>query len=229
MAWTYDCNYQTQSYRLTPIFKRLDVRLNYQYCIDNQIQFNHDLFFDKYLNGSSYSVYSAVTAYSKGDRVNYLNKVYECILASTGNLPTVPLYWIEVLNDFRGVVERIKYNCQTLMIEWILNKWFALTFNQPSAGNSDIYIVNNTRDSNTFSVAESSYYLSVFATSEVSETASFSDDFVGDASSYSFSSNFTVFYPVATITSTTSAEYYQMVNLVNKYKIYGSTVAYTSY
>jgi hypothetical protein len=38
--------------------------------------------------------YAAATAYLVGDRVKYLNSVYECILNSTGNLPTNATYWI---------------------------------------------------------------------------------------------------------------------------------------
>lgn len=38
--------------------------------------------------------YDNTTAYIVGDRVVYTNSVYECILNSTGNLPTNATYWI---------------------------------------------------------------------------------------------------------------------------------------
>ena len=229
MAWTYDCDYNLQAYRVTPTAKRQDIVLSFNYCNVAPLVWQQGIFFDKYLNGSSYSAYSNVTAYTRGDRVNYQNRVYECTNDTTGNLPIDRNYWYQILGDFRGVTERIKYNCQKLMIEWVLNKWFGTTFNQPSAGNSDIYIVDNVRDTDTFLVAATSVLDGVFITSETPESAALMDDYIGETPTYSFGANFEVFYPVATITSTTSDEYYQLVNLVNKYKIYGSTVEYTSY
>lgn len=229
MAWTYDCDYELQSYRLTPIKRRTEVRLAFQNCIDGQIQWNHDKFFDTYINGSSYAFYSNVTAYVDGDRVNYQNRVYECILASTGNLPTDTTYWVLVANDFRGVVERIKYNCQRLMMEWLLNKWFGSTFNQPGSGTSDIYITDNDRESSTFTVFQNDLTNGVALSSAVFESANFVNDFVMATPSYAFVANFDVNYPVALIPTITDEKYYQLVNLVEKYKTFGTTVNYISY
>jgi len=225
--WTYDCDYEIQSYRLTPTFKRLEKRLAYQNCVDGQIQYNHDKFFDSFIGGDASAAYSNVTAYVDGDRVNYQNKIYECILATTGNLPTDTTYWIPYVSDFRGVVERIKYNCQTVMLEWILNRWFATSFVQPGGGNSDIYIVNNDRSSSTFVAGAISG--GVTYGSYVYSTPEFVDDFVPETPSFSSSPNFTVYYPISLIPTITNEKYYQLVNLVNKYKTFGSTVEYISY
>ncbi len=41
----------------------------------------------------SYSAYSGATTYAIGDVVIYVNDLYICIAASTGNLPTDTDYW----------------------------------------------------------------------------------------------------------------------------------------
>lgn len=44
-------------------------------------------------SAKSYSKYSALTSYIINDVVFYLNDLYICILATTGNLPTSTTYW----------------------------------------------------------------------------------------------------------------------------------------
>ena len=41
-----------------------------------------------------WEAYKASTAYVVGNKVSYLGSSYRCILASTGNLPTDPTYWL---------------------------------------------------------------------------------------------------------------------------------------
>lgn len=230
MAFTYECDFYLQAQRLTPIEKRLPVRLGMLESISEPIQWNRDNFFNSYIEGDSSADYSNVTAYLRYDRVNYQNRIYEAIEDNTGVLPTDSDYWVQVASDFRGARERIKYNCQTLMLEWVLNKWFDANFEQPLSGlDSDFYIVNNARDGETFSVAEESVIDGVYVTSSAPELSSLSDDYVGETASYSIGINFTVYYPVATITSTSDSNYFQMVNLIEKYKTFGATVTYTSY
>jgi hypothetical protein len=50
------------------------------------------------------SAYVAATAYVVGNRVSYLNNIYECIQNSTGNLPTNTSYWTEIIEDKRYYV-----------------------------------------------------------------------------------------------------------------------------
>jgi hypothetical protein len=230
MAFSYECDFYLQAQRLTPIEKRLPVRLGILESISSAIQWNRDNFFDSYIEGDSAAEHSLITAYVRYDRVNFQNRIYEAIEDNTGIEPTDTDYWVEVVGDFRGARERIKYNCQTLMLEWILNKWFGTTFNQPSTLlDSDFYIVNNSRDADTFSVAEESVIDGVYVTSSTPEFSTLSEDYVGETSSYSGGTNFTVYYPVSLIGLTTDAEYFQMVNLIEKYKVFGATVTYTSY
>jgi hypothetical protein len=231
MAFNYECDFNLQSRRLTPIAKRQDVRLAMLECISEAIQWNRDNFFDQYIEGDSAAAHNPATAYVKYDRVNYQNKIYECIQDNTGELPTNEDYWVKVVNDFRGVIERIRYNGQKLMLEWILNKWFGTTFVQPNflGTTSDFYIVANDRFIPSFTVSETPFRSMVYVSSSVFESSSKTRKFIKETPAYTASSNFTVYYPVGTIMSTASNEYYQMVDLVNKYKVIGTTVDYISY
>lgn len=226
----YEFDTYLAAYRLTPVAKRQDVRLGFLECISSVLQRKHDDFFLNYLGGSNEAVYSGATAYVRYDRVNYQNRIYECTNDTTGSLPTDRNYWVQVIADFRGSVERIRYNFQTIMLTWILNKWFGTTFNQPvTLTNSDIYIVGNLRDGDTFVVADESVVDGIFNTSYVSDVAAGAAGWVGEDPSYSFGPNFTVYYPVSLIPTTSDEKYFQLTSLVDKYKVFGSTVGYISY
>ena len=75
-----------------------------------------------------------------GNQVKYTDKaIYQCWVASTGNLPTNTNYWFKIQDKFVGIEPRMKYNAQHILFEWALNEWFGTTFvNVP--GNSDIWI-----------------------------------------------------------------------------------------
>jgi hypothetical protein len=230
MAFSYECDFYLQAQRLTPIEKRLPVRLGILESISEPIQWNRDNFFDSYLEGDNSAEHDLITAYVRYDRVRFQNKIYEAVEDNTGIEPDNSEYWVEVVGDFRGATERIKYNCQTLMLEWVLNKWFGTTFNQPSTLlNSDFYIVNHDRDADTFSVAEESVIDGVYVTSSTPEFSELSEDYVGDVSAYAGGINFTVYYPVSVIAFDTDPEYFQMVNLIEQYKVFGASVNYISY
>lgn len=230
MAFNYECDFYLQAQRLTPITKRQDVRLGMLESISEPIQWNRDNLFDSYLSGDASTVWDAGTNYVRYERVNYQNKIYECIDDNINQFPTLfPEYWVQVVGDFRGATERIKYNCQKIILEYILNKWFGTTFRQPEVGNSDFYITGVERTAGTFSVAEDGIVNGVYATSSVSQFSVGAEDYIGEASAYSASYNFIVHYPLSTIASTGDPEYFQMTALINKYKIFGSTVQYTPY
>ena len=229
MAFTYDYNVNLQSYRLTPVIKRQDIRLNFLYCIGSAIQRERDIFFNDYAIGNTDPAWDISTAYIRGDVVNYQNRIYECTNDNTGELPTNRDYWYQIVADFRGATERIKYNCQTLMMEYIFNRWFSTTFVQPEFGNSDIYIVNNLRDGDAFVVAENATVGGLLNTSFVAESDTDAGAWVGATPSYSFGSNFTVYYPVSLIPTITDEKYYQLTQLAERYKIFGATIDYISY
>ncbi len=231
MAFNYDCDFSLQAQRLTPITKRQDIRLGILDAISEPIQWNRDNFFDSYLEGDDSDVWDVGTNYVRYDRVNYQNMIYECTNDILGELPTNTDYWVKVLGDFRGATERIKYNCQKIMLEWMLNKWFGTTFNQPSTLlNSDFYIVDNARVGNTFTVYENSEIGGEYAASSVYDDTTLTGEWIYEEPGYTTDTpNFTVYYKLTDIPSTSNMKYFQMTDLVNKYKIYGSTVAYIGY
>lgn len=215
--FTYDCDYTLQEYRLTPITKRLPVRLAFLECIGAPVQWNRDLFFDKYIAGADYAAFNIGTSYARYDRVNYQNRIYECINDVTAQLPTNVSYWIQVLSDFRGAQERIKYNCQKLIMEYILNKWFGTTFNQPGGGNSIYWIETLNRNNGAFTIHSS-------GPDSIRVNRSFQIAFIKSSNVYS-PFDFQVNYPVGI----TSDQYNEMTSLVEKYKLSGTTPKYVSY
>jgi hypothetical protein len=230
MSFSFDCDFNLQGLRLTPIGKRLDVRLGMIESASEPLQSAHENFFNYYLLGDPSAVWDVSTAYSRYDRVNYQNRIYECTNDNTGELPTGTGYWTQVLVDFRGATERIKYNCQKIMLEWILNKWFGATFRQPSSGaDSDFYIEDIQRDGETFTAYIDVEPSGLPIASNVFEGSPFTMQWVFEAPIYDHGANFAVYYPVAVIPTTSDDKYFQMVSLINKYKILGSTVEYISY
>jgi hypothetical protein len=230
MSFTYECDFNLQAQRLTPITKRQDVRLGLLESISEAIQWNRDNFFDKYLEGDSAAAWDVGTNYVRYDRVNYQNRIYECTNDIISELPTNTDYWVLVVSDFRGATERIKYNCQKIILEYILNKWFAAAFRQPSTGlDSDFYIVDSVRRADTMTAFNETTVSGVYVASNTFQSPTFTQQWVYEVPAYSSGVNFAVYYPLATIPTTTDDKYYQMVSLINKYKIFGSTVEYISY
>lgn len=112
-----------------------------------QLTWNHSRFFTDYAGGSSYSAYNNGTTYNFGDLVTYRDsindkKVYLCIATtSVGVLPNTTTNWLLLFDDFVGADQRLLFTNQKLCLEYILNKYFDSTFNQPPTL-SDIYITN---------------------------------------------------------------------------------------
>ncbi len=230
MAFTYEYDVNLAAYRLTPVTKRQPVRLAILECIAGAIQKERDVFFNNYLQGSNDPLFDIGDSYIRGDVVNYQNRIHECVNDITGELPTNRDYWVQITADFRGATERIKYNFQTIILTWIVNKWFGTTFNQPiTLANSDIYIVNNIRDGDAFVVANESIVDGNYNTSYVSESPVGLGSWIGDVPYYSFGPNFTVYYPISLIPDTMNEKYFQLTSLINQYKVFGSTVNYISY
>jgi hypothetical protein len=96
--------------------------------------------FGTFKDGNAAALYSGATAYAVGNQVKYTDKsIYQCWVASTGNLPTNTNFWFKIQDNFVGIEPRCKYNAQHILFEWALNEWFGTTFvNVP--GDSDIWI-----------------------------------------------------------------------------------------
>lgn len=224
----YNINFGNEVEKLLPPAKREPKNLAWLRSLVKPIQWLRDLFFEDYANGNNDALYDSLATYSVGDRVRYMNKIYECISNTTaGTNPSNITNWIKILDDFRGARERVTYNGQKIVLEWILNRWFGTSFIQPDSTNptnrSDFYVDTQNTDDDSFLVGETSP-----ETSFVSETTIFMEDFVGE--SYDPEAiNFIVYYPLATIPSTTDDKYYQMTALTEKYKLAGTTPGYESY
>jgi hypothetical protein len=152
-----------------------------------------------FANGSVDPFYSLLTTYHTGDRMIYTDGcVYEAQRLSFGSPPTIsnqPDYWIKVNNDFRGVRERIKYNSQKIVLEFVLNKFFRLTFRQPDSVTdpqtlrSYIYIDNNNLNNQVFVTANDEAFASVTSNGD-----DYAETFV--MNDYSFDYNaFTIYVP----------------------------------
>ena len=114
------------------------------------LQVLYNTLFGTYKDGNNAAAYNGATAYVIGNQVKYVDKsIYECYVASTGNIPTNESYWFKVQDKFVGIEPRMKYSSQWLKLEWALNEWFGTTFvNTPGASN--IYIDNNNIFDTTF-------------------------------------------------------------------------------
>lgn len=225
MASIYNITFSTVWSQLSPPSKRSTGFLKWGLSLLKPLQWLRDLFFTKYATGSTYTLWSNVTAYVKGDRVQYQAKVYEAYLPNTGEVPTGSS-WILVLEDFRGAYERVTYNGQKLTLEWILNRWFATTFVQPvhatPSARSDFYIDTLDTDDNTMLVGVTA------GKSFVKTNSAYMIDFV-KVSYTAQANNIQINYPLSVISATTTNEYKEMVSLVEKYKLYGTTPVYVGY
>lgn len=104
------------------------------------LQVLYDTMFGTYKDGNSASNYNNGTSYAIGDQVKYIDRaIYQCYVATTGNIPTDTNYWFKIQDLWIGVEQRMKYNAQPFVLEYALNEYFGTTFvNQ--LGNSEIYL-----------------------------------------------------------------------------------------
>lgn len=218
----YDVNYADLFRLLLPPDKREPNNLAWAASLMAPLQWAHDNFFTGYLDGSTTAQYNNLTAYVQFDEVRYNNRIYQCIEDSTGNLPTNESYWIEVNADFRGARQRIRYNGQKLVLEYILNKWFGTTFISKLVDDvtkSVVYIENTLSNTNNFFVSEISPNTSFVASySEIQES------FVPEVSNVD-AADFKVYYPV----SFTANQVIQLKAITEKYKLYGTKASYQPY
>lgn len=211
-----------------PPVKRKQKYLDWLYSLFKPLGWLMDLTLTDYRVGSSAPVWDALTVYNRGDRVRWTDlAVYEALTTTiAGDKPVGPASakWYKVLDSFVGAEERALFNGQKIILEFALNKFLGTTFVQPvfspPSASSDIYIVNQQTDDNSFLVG-----LTSPETSFVPLDASLSEDYVGQTYVAPPETNFAVYYPVAFTT--------EQLNIVKaiteKYKLYGTTPQYISY
>ena len=153
----YDLNYYQKAYEAMPVNKRLPIYKGWLYSLIYPMVWLRNVVFDLYKSGLTYSEYTAGT-YSKGDRVYYAKSIYESLIDSNTDAPTTD-NWLKIVDNFIGVDERILFRSEKIVFEYALNKWFN-TDSEPCvwsniAGDSTIYISNNTVTTGFFRVGTS--------------------------------------------------------------------------
>lgn len=221
----YDQDFNNIYKQLSPPDKRSSTLLAWGAVLTRPLQWLHDLFFDSYAKGNIDLQYDLGTTYVIGDRVQYLHKVYECIASTTSNDPFNTTYWMLVQEDFRGADQRVQFSSQLLIFEFLLNQWFDTNFVQPvyspMSANSDIWIENTFVSDGSFIMYPNDTRPSFMFPS------GFNFDFMKPNHTF-VTTDFIVHYPIAVIPDN-SDQYNQLVSLVNKYKLGGTTPSYQSY
>lgn len=219
----FDITYSSIWQKLVPPSKWGQNVLDWGTALLSPLQWLRDLTFGSYANSDIVSpAYSLTAVYVKGSRVRYNNRIYECINApiAVGDLPTDTTNWILIQNDWRGVYERVAYDGQKLILEYVLNRWFNTTFNQPpNTASSTYFITKLVPIDNTFLIGANDN-----DTGMIAGNAQFQTDFIGvtyTVQPYDFQVN----YPI----SITADQYKQMASLVSQYKLYGSNPIFISY
>lgn len=222
--YPYDTSYVSE--QLLPPEMRTPMRLAWIRTLLASVRAKYNDIFgstQSYTQGFSYANWSSITAYTKGNRVKYGVSIYEALVASTGSDPEVNTDdWLLIEKDFVGVFERVKYNGQKMVLQYVLNRYLNTSY----ATLPTIYIQTNNIDVNGF-------YLGVDGASELGELGDNAnqDDFLG--TSYSLNQYaFTVYVPTALFTTlgTTAANRENRVrNVVDKYRLAGMTYNVTTY
>lgn len=102
----------------------------------------------EYKQGSTATAYSPGT-YAKYDQVVYNRSVYESLIDSNTDAPDIVTSWAKIIDVFLPSNETQYFDANKINLEYALNGYFGLTFNNPPTL-SDIYITNNVNPTPTF-------------------------------------------------------------------------------
>ena len=219
----FDTDYISE--KLIPPQLRTTKRLAWLRVLSSNLQdkFNDIFGVQSYYKGFSLANWSSVTNYNIGNRVKYGISIYEALTDNTGLSPDVNTDdWLLIEKDFVGANERVKYNSQKMVLEYVLNRYL----NTTATTMPTIYILTNTVDVNGF-------YIGIDGQSELGELGvnTNQDDFLG--TSYTLNGYaFTIYVPLALYTSlgTTAANRENRVrNVADKYVIAGINYNVTTY
>ncbi len=186
----YNANMYKIVGEVTPPNKRLDVFLHWLWSLVSPLQWLYEALFDTWRTGVSDPAYTDYSAgsYDKGDRVKYINGVYESLEDSNTDLPTTSK-WVLITDNFIGVEDRVLFNGQKIIYEYALNTWFGTTFD-PVPGDSDIYIETNAIVTGNFRTGVSEARSSSIGVTRSSEP-------IGDETQAIAGYNFTIYIPTA--------------------------------
>jgi hypothetical protein len=139
----YDLDFDQFVIDILPVDKRGQNTVGLLQDMLAATQEDHDNLFDSYRSGSSAGAYSALNTYNLNDQVIFRNSVYQSTSNNNNTDPTNTNNWTLVQQNFIGILERITYTSQVIILTYALNKWFGTTFRQPPWPQySDIYIAN---------------------------------------------------------------------------------------
>lgn len=182
---------------------------------------------NKRLNGSSYTVFNPTNDYTIYNYVQYGRASYQCILTPTIGLhplPTNTTYWYKILDDYIGINERSKYSAQKVMLEYALNRRFSPSTITPPFSSSirSIYITTNSvTTSNILYSAPSN--TNTFSWVAPNSSTTFYYNILGNPS-FTTQYNFTIYIPsgiVSQIASTWAEAQYIIAQETNKYSLSG--------
>jgi hypothetical protein len=226
----YDQDHNTIQKQLTPPDKRSETMLAWERCLSKPVQWLHDLFFIDYAKGTLALVFNNSTQYAIGDRVIYLHQVFEVwAVPPIGAIPSETNYWIKVVDDFRGADERVRFNSQVTVFEYLLNQWFNTTFKQPvwvappgtPNPKSDIWIESKAVVDGSFVIRVDGGAISFI------KPKGYNYSFIRPNHTFNFV-NLIVHYPIAIIPDA-SYQLTQLKSLIEQYKLAGTIAGYQSY
>lgn len=135
----YDFNTDQLAVDLFPPDKRAAENIGLLRGLLKGVQWSRDLILGGYKTGSNAMPY-APGFYNKYDQVIYKKSVYYSLVANNASTPDDPTKWLLIQPNFIGVDERVRFNGQSIVLEYAINKRFGGTFRPPpSASPSDIY------------------------------------------------------------------------------------------
>ena len=137
----YDIDFNQQGPELLPPDKRGTTNIALINSLLKGVQWCRDLLFTSFKTGSTAPPF-AVGLYKQFDQVIYRKSVYYSLVHNNTDLPTAST-WLKVQDNFLGIDERVKFNGQSLVLEYALNQQFGGTFRPPGSSSlSDIYLNN---------------------------------------------------------------------------------------
>lgn len=206
----YDYNIAVATRNILPPSKRKKINLALLGVPASVLQYQRDLLFDTYADGFGGDVWTSVPAFTKGNRVRYVdNGVYEALKSVPANTPPTAAnvyptgtYWLKIQDNWIGSRERTYYNGQLIVLELILNKYFNVgNFAFPWKGAShanQLYITRAPSISNTMWMGQDSRQSNQSYMARESKNAkSFMPQVAGAAND----SRFTIYVPSATYTA----------------------------
>lgn len=217
----YNVDFNDVWLKLTPRKLRRDKILAYGDVLEKPLQYLRNLIFDDYKLGSVYDDYSALSAYTAGDRVIYTNRgVYEAKESVSGVTPTTATGWTKVIDNYIGLDERVLYNSRKILFEHALNRNFQCT---------GIIISNSATTASGFIVGETPAYSSTISKSSVPSAAAYIGQSFGGINNISY----TIYVPTLVFTGLSSSNDTERVNIVrdfaNKYNLAGRVYSVSGY